>query len=148
MTDIITTDRLPEFGLSVALERINDALQSEPPYKREERIWETWAQTCNFDHVSTEDAVWFLGNGADWNDAFLAAAGWTTWPKAVWDRNDQEPALTVEVIADLASLHEAAEQLARDNPTTETLRDERNLFIALKGLEARYARTRNADMGW
>lgn len=149
MTDIIRTDRHPEFAVSVALGRINDALQgyagTETDDERETRIWETWAADESFARVSDADAIWFLANGTDWCDPFEQVTGATIWPRSDWD--DDEPITTPEYIADLASQHHYA-QAATAHPTPDTLRAERDIWIAWQGLKARYERTRNPDMGW
>lgn len=157
MTDIIRTHDHPDFVRSErvtrprdpdpvgrALAGINDALQGERADKRAAHIWEMWAQTCDFTNVTDEDAVWFLANGSDWEEAFESAAG--PWPRADW--NDDEPALTVDVIADLASYYEHRRALSASDLTTVNLRAERDAWIAWRGLTERYARTRDADMGW
>lgn len=150
MTDIITTDRHPEFGVSVALQRINDALQGharrETDAEREARIWETWAADDSFARVSDADAIWFLAHGNDWCEPFEQVTGATIWPRSDWD--DDEPITTPEYIADLASQHHYAKQAADADPTPRKLRAERDIWIAWQGLAARYARTRDPDMGW
>lgn len=126
--------------------------EAEADEARSERIWEAWATHRDFRDVSVVDAVWFIANaedGWDWGDAFLSASyGKDGWPRASWDYDAMEPAETVEVLADLATEWECAKALATANMTKENLQAERNAYIAFQGLDQRFKRTRNDDMGW
>ena len=163
--DTITADRHPDFARSErvtrpqaanpvgdALAGINDALQAPKPDDRAERIWEAWGEHCDFRNISVEDAIWFIAHapdGWDWGEALMSVSyGKFGWPRASWDRDGEEPADTVEVLADLESIWEAAMTAADADLTPETARAERDAFIAYQGLDQRFKRTHDDDMGW
>jgi len=146
------TDTTTHNPLGDALAAMNDALQGEKPEARAERIWEAWAEHCDFRNVSVGDAVWFIAHasdGWDWGEALLSVSyGEDGWPRASWDCDGLEPAETIDVLAELRAEWEAARSVADADLTPETARAERNAFIAFVGLDQRFKRTRNDNMGW
>ena len=142
-----------------ALASINRALQGESRDQREDRIWEQWCEAESFNTTTDEDAVWFIGHSEMWADPFMACAGFDVWPREIeaWldcDPNElpwsawHEPMSTEDVIERLRMEHLVAKQRVTDDPSPDSLKDERNLHIAVEGLKARYARTGDDNMGW
>lgn len=135
---------------------------------REERIAEQWARDDGFDRTTEADAIWFIAHAPDWADVFMKLVGWDQWPRDIPELSGfeiafmsaserrqmdayleaPEPMSTTDAIEWLAAEHETARQRVQDDPSPDSIRDERNLHIACESLRARYARTGDNGLGW